>query len=253
MTRHMKKHGDLSDGDGSAYSLDEERNLFITESEFIDLMNEVIQRTRGYTRTYLLPMPGMRSKWEEPTFKPKLDKNSMQLADRVRPKTLPNYEILYNTAADTAAKIQVMKQEIYSREMEECTFKPVLETSEDSRPLRGRALAQSTRENKVKQSLFHVNQSSCSELDSPVMQQMAEIPCSRKDATLYDGIDAIENEIKDAIAQLTSQKLTPRKNAVDLRESLKDGMDYGAILGSVSSEENVPTVDRPRYNLQVNI
>lgn len=254
MSRHLKKQDELSDGDGSAYSLDEEQTLFMTESEFIDLMNEVIQRTRGYTRAYLLPMPGMRAKWEEPTFKPRLDKKSMQLAARMRPEALPNHEILYNTAAETAAKIELMKREIHSREMEECTFQPVLETTEDSRPARGKALVHAHKP-RVKESLFHVSrvnqESSCSEVDSPVMQHKGDTDSSTKygEQNLYDGIDAIENEIKDAIAKLTNQRLTPRKNAMDLSESLKGGMDYDAILGSQSS------VDKPssRYNLHVNI
>lgn len=265
MSRHVKKQDDLSDGNGSAWSIDDEQTLFITESEFIELMNEVIQRTRGYTRAYLLPMPGMRAKWEEPTFQPMLDKKSMQLANRIRPKTLPNYEILYNTAADTAAKIQVLKQEIVAREMEECTFKPVLETSEDSRPVRGRALAQATREVQrapVKESLFHVSQvdqASGSEVDSPVMQYKTEMPSTsnKETRTLYDGIDAIENEIKEAIAQLASHGLTPRKNAVDLRTSVKESMDYDAILGSGSTEQNGPSLDKhpssPWHNLHVKI
>lgn len=262
MSRHAEKQDEISDGDGSAYSLDDEQTLFITESEFIELMNEVIQRTRGYTRAYLLPMPGMRCKWEEPTFKPKLDKKSMQLANRVRPKTLPNYEILYNTAADTAAKIQMLKREIDSQKMEECTFKPVLETSEDTRPFRGRALAKAAQDNKAKHSLFHVShidQSTGSEANSPAMQQKVEIPGSRdqmEEKTLYEGIDAIENEIRDAIKQLASQRLTPRKNAIDLRENLNDSMDYKAILGSATSHDILPSsVDGPpaRYNLQVNI
>lgn len=266
MRRHAKKQGDLSDGEASALSIDEERSLFITESEFVDLMDEVIQRTRGYTRAYLLPMPGMRAKWEEPTFKPMLDKNSMHLASRVRPNTVPSYEILYNSAADTAAKIQELKQELDAQEMEQCTFKPVLESSADTRPSKGKAMAQATQEirhlskHAAKESLFHVSHIdsvSHSEAESPVLQckSVAPIPATmNKEArNLYDGIDAIESEIKDAIAQLASYGSTPRKDAIDFRESLKGSIDCAApVMDTIpSSFDKNPSMKK--YDLHVNI
>jgi hypothetical protein len=51
----------------SSLAIDDHPSVFVNEKQFVDLMNEVIRRTRGYTRTYLLPMPGSRVKWEEPT------------------------------------------------------------------------------------------------------------------------------------------------------------------------------------------
>ena len=259
-----KRNGDVleaaGDGcdDGNGNHTDDEDDMqpsaYITETEFVECMYEVIDRTRGYTRTYLLPMPGTRVKWEEPTFKPNLSQKSMQLASKSRPPNMPNHEILYNSAADTAAKIERLKRDLEEQEMKLCTFEPKLMSSLDSRPEHGRVLRDvrrdrfeavveandagdttSLKHKGVKSSLFHVNvqNSSCAdntsstgdyEMDSPEAQLdppplveapadqdaqaistfSASVPANKPQRkSIYDGIDAIENEIKEAIAQLS--------------------------------------------------
>ena len=242
---------------------DDDISVYITETEFVECMYEVIDRTRGYTRTYLLPMPGTRVKWEEPTFKPSLSQKSMHLASRTRPPNMPNHEILYNSAADTSAKIERLKQELEEQEMKLCTFEPKLMSNLDSRPSRGKVLRQAPREvthtlaessaetddtsgtiqrKGIKSSLFHVNVFSSSqgdsetkpgnyEVDSPSVQagsppSLASLAQARPSTistyssaavatgnakklnknALYEGIDAIENEIKEAIEQLRSAR-----------------------------------------------
>eukprot|EP00889_Picochlorum_renovo_P000958 jgi/Picre1/27988/NNA_000949.t1 len=240
----------LTDMSESSLVIEEHPSVFVTESTFINLMNEVIRRTRGYTRAYLLPMPGTRKKWEEPTFKPALDTKSRQMAERLRPKSMPSHEILYNTAADTAAKIELMKKEIEAEELKACTFKPSLESTADTRPQHGRAL---TVLRKPAKSLFHVAESSHSEGSQssyspgmPSTQSVTEAqttkadkyePTSTHHQSIYDGIDAIENEIKDAIAQLTQNMKpkhapTPRKDAMDVSHALDGSLDCEALFAS---------------------
>jgi len=240
----------LTDMSESSLVIEEHPSVFVTESTFINLMNEVIRRTRGYTRAYLLPMPGTRKKWEEPTFKPALDTKSRQMAERLRPKAMPSHEILYNTAADTAAKIELMKKEIEAEELKECTFKPSLQSTADTRPQHGRALNVLR---KPAKSLFHVAESSHSEGSQssyspgmPSTQSVTETQTTKADKyeptsihhqSIYDGIDAIENEIKDAIAQLTQNikpkhAPTPRKDAMDVRHAVDGSLDCEALFAS---------------------
>ena len=255
--------GDGRDGrNGDEDNEDDEVSVYITETEFVECMYEVIDRTRGYTRTYLLPMPGTRVKWEEPTFKPSLSQKSMHLASRTRPANMPNHEILFNSAADTSAKIERMKRELEEQEMKLCTFEPKLVSSLESRPVRGKVLRQAPHEitharcessaemdgsgtvhrKGIKSSLFHVDVLSSSQgesetrpgnydVDSPQVQvgsppslaSLAQAHPStiltysseavdtgnsntQKRNILYEGIDAIENEIKEAIEQLRSAR-----------------------------------------------
>ena len=255
--------------DGDNHETNTETVCYVTEAEFVECMYEVISRTRGYTRTYLLPMPGTRVKWEEPTFKPELSEKSLRLAARSRPANMPNHEILYNTAGDTAAKIEQLKREMEKREMELCTFKPRLESSMETRPMHGRALrdaevvkvaevlgdtgpslgkvVQRRIQPSIKSSMFHVDvqassyaDNSVDALDSPdaqVESQMesqatisasvgVDVPSKRR-SNIYDGIDAIENEIKEAIAQLSVARDAARpKVLVDrVEEALPDFVD----------------------------
>lgn len=258
----------LTDMSESSLVIEEHPSVFISENAFVNLMNEVIRRTRGYTRAYLLPMPGTRKKWEEPTFEPALDNKSRQMAERLRPKAMPSHEILYNTAADTAAKIELMKKEIQAEELKECTFKPHLESTADTRPQHGRAL---TVLRKPAKSLFHIAENYQSEgsqssfspsMPSAVKQPIVEKPIKAKEhdrtsiqhQSIYDGIDAIENEIKDAIAQLTQnskpkQTPTPRKDAMDVRHALDGSLDCEALF---ASPKDVSSHNNP-YNLHVHI
>ena len=48
----------------------------VTAAQFGRLMEEVLQRSRGIARQYLLPMPSGRKKFEEPTFCPTIDPRS---------------------------------------------------------------------------------------------------------------------------------------------------------------------------------
>ena len=270
---------DVAELSASSLAIDDHPSVFVTEKQFVDLMNEVIRRTRGYTRTYLLPMPGSRVKWEEPTFQPTLDRNSVKMAGKLRPKTLPNHEILYNTAADTAAKIELMKKELEALEMEHCTFKPSMEETAEMRPNRGRVLS---RQNKtivprktVRESLFHVYSNPAEEPVSaevsPDATRCMEAPQFKTDTVsvpsknqsmpekiqasrdIYDGIDAIESEIKDAIAQLsvrTQQKSTPRKDAIDLRATLSSSLDYDALFGSPIEKKFEPLTKAHHHLVQ---
>jgi len=269
---------DLAELSASSLAIDDHPSVFVTEKQFVDLMNEVIRRTRGYTRTYLLPMPGSRVKWEEPTFQPSLDRKSIKMAEKLRPKTLPNHEILYNTAADTAAKIELMKKELEALEMEHCTFKPSMEETAEMRPHRGRVLSQQKNtivpRKTVRESLFHVynnpGEAPISAEVSPDATRCMEAPQFKTDTVsvptinepmpehiqasrdIYDGIDAIESEIKDAIAQLsvkTQQKSTPRKDAIDLR-ALNTSLDYDALFGSPIEKKFEPLTKAHHHLVQ---
>lgn len=284
----LESAGAADDGAG------DEPSVHVTEDEFVECMYEVISRTRGYTRTYLLPMPGTRVKWQEPTFKPELSQNSMRLATRSRPAGMPNHEILYKTAGDTAAKIEQMKRELEKQELELCTFKPVLESGADTRPAKGRALRDAEVQPDVgvgmvqrrgaaykhphagipgvKSSLFHVDvqgassyadnadDESAGELDSPdalvdarVVESQAQFsesatisasvgsPPSKSKRSIYDienGIDAIENEIKEAIAQLSVARdsARPKLQAIAAEDAMPDFVDRKMAV-SLTAEE----------------
>ena len=300
-------------GNGEDDDNGDETSVYITETEFVECMYEVIDRTRGYTRTYLLPMPGTRVKWEEPTFKPSLSEKSMHLASRTRPANMPNHEILFNSAADTIVKIERLKREFEEQEMKLCTFEPKLVSSRESRPARGKVLREIPREpvgrieriaetddrcdtvqrKGIKSSLFHVNVCSSSQgesgsrprnydVDSPHAQVDSSLSLATlahpstistystavasghnskdKKSTIYEGIDAIEHEIKEAIAQLRSARNqapatftvgnelpefnVDRKMAISLPEPDKAAMSMGAKSSTDFS---------PRFNVHAEL
>jgi phage terminase small subunit len=96
----------------------------VTEIGFIALMSEVLDRTRGIARQYLLPLPSTRKKWEEPTFKPAIEPRSLALAARTRPEGLPAHEVLYRTAQETAEKKEIARKEQEAAILKECSFQP---------------------------------------------------------------------------------------------------------------------------------
>eukprot|EP00890_Picochlorum_soloecismus_P001471 jgi/Picsp_1/2324/NSC_05787-R1_protein len=244
----------LSQISASSSSIEGHPAIYVTEDFFVKLMNEVIRRTRGFTRNYLLPMPGTRKKWEEPTFKPKLDQKSLKMATKLRPENIPSHEILYNTATQTAEKLTTMKQEIEAMELQKCTFKPHFET--EHRPTRGKALALVQHADSCypsKHSFVRIaDLQEDSALTIPGGKEEYTSDCSRdndketedsrKDETetrsvtrsanaaLYDGIDAIEQEIREAMAQLSknTRRSIPRKDALDTTASI----DYDALFSS---------------------
>lgn len=244
----------LSQISASSSSIEGHPAIYVSEEYFLKLMNEVIRRTRGFTRNYLLPMPGTRKKWEEPTFKPKLDRKSLKMATKLRPDNIPSHEILYNTATQTAEKLTTMKQEIEAMELQKCTFKPHFET--EHRPTRGKALALAQQIdgcNTSKHSFVRIaDLQEASALTVPGENEEYTSVCSRdnnkeigdfkKDETetravmkstnsaLYEGIDAIEQEIREAMAQLSknTRRGIPRKDALDATASI----DYDALFSS---------------------
>ena len=243
----------LSQISASSSSIEGHPAIYVTEEFFVQLMNEVIRRTRGFTRNYLLPMPGTRKKWEEPTFKPKLDQRSLQMATKLRPENIPSHEILYNTATQTAEKLTSMKQEIEAIELQNCTFKPHFET--EHRPTRGKALALVQRGNGCNSSkhsfvrIADLQEASALTIpgeneeytpDYSLDNEKESVELKNEDETrkvrmsansaLYEGIDAIEQEIREAMAQLSKNtKLSvPRKDALDATTSI----DYDALFSS---------------------
>lgn len=98
----------------------------VDEQGFVALMQEVLARTRGVTRQYLLPLPGSRKKWDDPTFRPAVDRRSAALAARARPENVPLHEVLYRTAAETEQKKELMRMAQEEATLRECSFRPAL-------------------------------------------------------------------------------------------------------------------------------
>ena len=109
----------------------------INESEFIDLMLEVLQSTKGIVRQYLLPMPSYRKKWEDPSFHPHIDPASKRLAARKRPAKVAAYEILYRDAEVIANKMESKRKEKEKEAISKFTFKPSIAPA--SRSAKGKA------------------------------------------------------------------------------------------------------------------
>ncbi|KAI3431406.1 hypothetical protein D9Q98_004459 [Chlorella vulgaris] len=93
---------------------------------FVALMEDVMARTKGLTRQYLLPMPSVRQKFEEPTFRPAIDPHSQLLAARLRPASLPAYEALFKTAEQQATKREHMQRAAEAATLKECLFHPIM-------------------------------------------------------------------------------------------------------------------------------
>ncbi|KAH7624763.1 hypothetical protein Ndes2526B_g00132 [Nannochloris sp. 'desiccata'] len=124
----------------------------VTETGFVALMSEVLDRTRGIARQYLLPLPSTRRKWEEPTFRPAIEPRSLALAARIRPEGLPAHEILYRTAQETAEKKEIAQKEQEAAILRECSFQP---TFVSAHPLvnQGRALKMASQPPVIKHTL----------------------------------------------------------------------------------------------------
>eukprot|EP00887_Chlorella_sp_A99_P002366 scaffold10.g2366.t1 len=102
---------------------------------FVVLMEEVLERSKGISRQYLLPMPtSERRKFEEPSFRPAIDRNSQAsagrrqgiLATRRRPEHLPAHELLYEEAKEIAAKKEAARSALEAKRLAECRFHPQL-------------------------------------------------------------------------------------------------------------------------------
>lgn len=115
-----------------------ECSALVDEAMFIELMQEVLQSSKGIVRQYLLPMPTHRKKWVDPSFHPTVDPHSIRLAARKRPGTVPTHEILYQDAQRLFRKREIDRLAFEIAVTGECSFKPVLTSA--SRSAKGKAL-----------------------------------------------------------------------------------------------------------------
>ncbi|KAL4431755.1 hypothetical protein ABPG77_002971 [Micractinium sp. CCAP 211/92] len=130
-------------GAGGASSYGQSTNGEVDAAGFVSLMEDVIARTKGLTRQYLLPMPSGRQKFEEPTFRPAIDPRSLALAARLRPESLPAYEVLYKSAEELAVKREEQRRMAEEARLKECIFRPVM-VAQEKREIEGRALKLAT-------------------------------------------------------------------------------------------------------------
>ncbi|KAL4440425.1 hypothetical protein ABPG75_003426 [Micractinium tetrahymenae] len=130
-------------GAGTTSPYGQSTNGEVDGAGFVALMEEVVARTKGLTRQYLLPMPSGRQKFDEPTFRPAIDPKSLALAARLRPESLPAYEVLYKTAEELAAKREEQRRMAEEARLKECIFKPVM-VAQEKKDIEGRALKLAT-------------------------------------------------------------------------------------------------------------
>lgn len=195
----------------------------VAESEFIELMMDVINRTRGISRQYLQPMPPARKKWEDPTFQPLPDPTSLALASRMRPEGIPAHEILYQTAFEYNERKGVARKESEAMAMKECSFEPALVSEQLKHVTRGRALQMATErkgqrgggtqetqgvrkeEEEQAASKKVVEQKRKQSGTVPILATATTITTQsvKSNHDLEDGIDAIERQIQVAMARLS--------------------------------------------------
>ncbi|KAK9799846.1 hypothetical protein WJX73_009342 [Symbiochloris irregularis] len=110
----------------------------VEQEQFVGLMMQVLQRSAGVPRAYLLPAP-LVNDHQEPTFTPEIKARSKVLAARRRPENVPAYELLHAMAGATREKMEGMRMQAQEALLQECTFSPEL-VSALGKTARGKAL-----------------------------------------------------------------------------------------------------------------
>lgn len=113
----------------------------VTLDGFVSLMEAAIQLRRG-PRAYLVPSPSAKCN-PEPTFRPEINPRSRELAARLRPAEVEAYEILYQQADASRAKLEEARRAQEEAELRECTFMPLINSA--SLAAEGRALRQASK------------------------------------------------------------------------------------------------------------
>ncbi|PSC72051.1 expressed ef-hand domain-containing [Micractinium conductrix] len=227
---------------------------------FVALMEDVVGRTRGLTRQYLLPMPSARQKFEEPSFRPSIDPHSQALAARIRPPTLPAHELLYKTAEEQAAKREEARRAAEEAKLKECLFHPVMVTQPKGKE--GRALrvkAELTQVDTAPKHTSHAGQAppaagipedtqlaaAAADLPAPILASFVE-PAS--DQVHFD---ALERQINAALVRLS---LSEEQMAASLRQASAEAAADAAPMAAPVAEAcmQVPvaqSVDANGYSL----
>lgn len=183
--------------------------LYIDVETFTDLMHEVLNKTRGIARRYLMPLgSSSRRKWEEPSFRPDVAPKSKALAARLRPSGVPTHEILYQTAQQIKAKKEVVRQELEQASLAACSFKPTFVSAQlvkKGRALRIAGQQESTGEEGnggcgglTKEEGFAQNEKEINEVNENKENNKTA------NRALEDGIDVIERQIRHAVARLNA-------------------------------------------------
>jgi len=114
----------------------------VTLEGFVSLMESALQQRRG-PRAYLVPSPSAKHN-PEPTFRPAINPRSRELAARLRPAEVETYEILYQHADASRAKLEEARRMLEEAELRECTFMPMINSA--SLAAEGRALRQAAKQ-----------------------------------------------------------------------------------------------------------
>ncbi|PRW39076.1 expressed ef-hand domain-containing isoform A [Chlorella sorokiniana] len=227
---------------------------------FVALMEEVVARTKGLTRQYLLPMPSTRAKFEEPSFRPAIDPRSAALAARVRPESLPAYEVLYKTAEEIATKREDLRRAAEAAKLKECLFRPVMVAEPKAKE--GRAMKMAAELTQSKRNT--------TEEEAPAEEEQEEQPVpaskggtrgSSQGVRQQPGsdlhFDVLERQINDALVRLS---LSEEQVAASLQRAQGGGgaavlagvqggqsvdaagyrLDFHALLGSPSPDSMLP-------------
>lgn len=229
---------------------------------FADLMHEVLNKTRGIARRYLMPLgSSSRKKWEEPSFMPDVAPKSKALAARLRPSGIPAHEILYQTAQEIKAKKEVARKELERASLAACSFKPKFIAAQLVK--KGRALQLAGQQESEERDAVE-----CSLKDDNCLREKETV----NSVALEDGIDVIERQIRDAVARLnasgealmskmmmTSNMNEPvgglghtMKAALRALEEEKEEVDDEEKEEGKSAEKTNDLVQRLRMSLDIN-
>jgi hypothetical protein len=229
----------------------------VSESGFIALMSEVLDRTRGIARQYLLPLPSTRRKWEEPTFKPSIEPRSLALAARTRPEGLPAHEILYRTAQETAEKKEIARKEQEAAILKECSFQPKFVAAQNL-VSQGRALKMASQPPVMKHTLTkeevearREEQELCEIAEEAeqrrqvVQQQQQQQQPSKQRGTAARGSSAVDDYVavnETNVPHFSTANPHPLVNAPTTGNN--GAVGNGAVGSSTSLEDGIDAIER---------
>lgn len=220
---------------------------------FCDLMEGVLERTRGLCRQYLLPTSHNRKVPEDLTFRPRLDPRSLAMAARRRPEGIAAHDLLYKTAEEVAVKKELSRRAREEEELVECSFRPALisaQLAEQGRALRmveampgQKAIERpSSAPCSIKEMRKNVNWQRSAHIGRVLETSKRSIEAREPEPTASfgssgggPGIDALEKQINDALLRLSmagDKIVDDMAKEAQQNQMQKTSFDFAAILGT---------------------
>ncbi|KAK3241526.1 hypothetical protein CYMTET_48723 [Cymbomonas tetramitiformis] len=195
-------------------------------NEFQALMEHVLGGIKTGPRNYLVPEV-RKDDHDNFTFKPRVNRYSKMLASRRRGKHQPVYEALLQDKAAADRRLEELKEMQTEQDLQECTFRPKLETEKYRKSLTGGELSESR----------DMHSRSTEERFLKLEQELQDVLGIGDDAEPWHGggdqASALDQQAMEHAFQRMEQQIKAGK--LDLKN---DKLELADLLGSSDEEDD---------------